>query len=206
MSKKTDLRVRRTRLVLREALINLIIERGFEAITIGDIAKQAMVNRTTFYLHYQDKYELVTSIFKEAVDELSETLGSPQEGPGQVDPESPSETWVNLFAHFSKNARMYQAMLSKSGSPWFVAQMRSYIMDLAWKRLLASQQTPDLCRMPPDVAIMAVANVFIGMITWWLESEQQYPPRQMATWFLRFALYGYYHSLGFDMFLSPGAQ
>jgi AcrR family transcriptional regulator len=46
--KKADLRVRRTQMLLREAFIALIEERGFDAITVGDIAERAMVNRTTF--------------------------------------------------------------------------------------------------------------------------------------------------------------
>ncbi|HLI91215.1 MAG TPA: TetR/AcrR family transcriptional regulator [Ktedonobacteraceae bacterium] len=197
-SKKTDLRVRRTRMVLREALIALIEERGFDAITVGDITERAMVNRTTFYLHYQDKYDLVTSIFREAIDELSRGLGNPQEGPGRVDPEQPPQVWVRLFEHFAAHARMYRAMLGKGGSPWFVANLREYITDLAQKRLQASQQPSSRYRMPSEVAITAISNVFIGMITWWLEGKQQHSPKQMATWFLRFALYGYYHALGFD--------
>ncbi|WP_218103959.1 TetR/AcrR family transcriptional regulator [Thermogemmatispora onikobensis] len=203
MRKKTDLRVRRTQMMLRKALIALIEERGFEAVTVGDIAERAMVNRTTFYLHYQDKYDLVTSIFKEAIDELSQSLGIPQEGPGRVDPEQPPQTWVKLFEHFAEHARMYRALLGQRGSPWFVAQMCEYIADLVHKRLEASRQPFQRYRMPSAIAIAAVSNAFIGMVTWWLEGELQYTPRQMASWFLRFALYGYYHALGFDTFLLP---
>ncbi len=188
---------------LREALIALIEERGFDAITVGDIAERAMVNRTTFYLHYQDKYDLVTSIFREAIDELSKSLGMPQEGPGRVDPEHPPQVWVKLFEHFAEHARMYRTMLGKHGSPWFKAHLYEYIADLAQKRLQASRQLPNLYRMPAEAAIAAVSNVFIGMVIWWLEGEQQHTPKQMATWFLRFALYGYYHALGFDAFLLP---
>ena len=61
-----------------------------------------------------------------------------------------------------------------------------------------SLQLSSRYRMPSEVAITAISNVFIGMITWWLEGKQQHSPKQMATWFLRFALYGYYHALGFD--------
>nr|BBH86446.1 TetR family transcriptional regulator [Thermosporothrix sp. COM3] len=201
--KKADLRVRRTQMVLREALIALIEERGFDAVTVGDLAERAMVNRTTFYLHYQDKYDLVTSIFREAVDELSKSLGTPLEGPGRVDPEHPPQMWVKLFEHFALHARMYRALLSQRGSPWFVAQVCEYVADLAQKRLEASRQPSNRYRMPSEVAIAAISNVFIGMVTRWLEGEQQHTPKQMATWFLSFALYGYYHALGFDAFLSP---
>ena len=58
----TDLRIRRTHKFLQEAIIELINEKGFEAITVGDIAKRAMINRATFYRHYDDKYDLVAKI------------------------------------------------------------------------------------------------------------------------------------------------
>src|SRR5215469_13383088 len=70
-----DLRVRRTRMALQEALIDLIEEKGFDAVTVGDIAERAMVNRTTFYRHYPDKYALVTGIFEEAVNQIFRELG-----------------------------------------------------------------------------------------------------------------------------------
>ena len=51
-----NVRVRRTQKLLREALIELIEERGFEALTIGEITERAMVSRAAFYRNYQDKY------------------------------------------------------------------------------------------------------------------------------------------------------
>lgn len=202
MGKAIDLRVKRTRMALREALVNLIDERGFDAITVGDIAERAMVNRTTFYLHYQDKYDIVTSIFRSAVDELSESLGVPQEGPCRVDPDNPPEVWVKLFDHFAAHAKMYRAMLGKRGSPWFSANMRDYVASLARKRLQESQQARSQCKVPPEAAIWAISDVFIGLVSWWLEEGPSHcSPKQMSTWFLRFALYGYYHALGFDEFI-----
>lgn len=54
-----DLRVRRTRKMLMQALIELTIEKGFAALTVQDIADRAMINRATFYRHYLDKYSLL---------------------------------------------------------------------------------------------------------------------------------------------------
>jgi AcrR family transcriptional regulator len=71
---QTDLRIRRTHLFLQEAMIELITEKGFEAITVGDIAERAMINRATFYRHYQDKYDLVARIFEESADSLVEHM------------------------------------------------------------------------------------------------------------------------------------
>lgn len=76
--KREDPRVIRTRGLLHHALLELMMEKSFEAITIQDIADRATVNRVTFYAHFQDKYDLleysIREIFMERLREhLSET-------------------------------------------------------------------------------------------------------------------------------------
>ena len=67
---ESNLRVRRTKFLLREALIALIEERGFETLTVGALTARAMVSRAAFYRYYQDKYDLVEQFFGEAMSEL----------------------------------------------------------------------------------------------------------------------------------------
>src|SRR6266545_2878599 len=63
-----DLRVRRTRKLLTQALIELTIEKGFAALTVQDIADRAMVNRATFYRHYLDKHDLLDRYMNEVYE------------------------------------------------------------------------------------------------------------------------------------------
>lgn len=60
-----DLRVRRTRKLLQQAFIECTIEKGFAALTVRDITERAMVNRSTFYRHYLDKYDLLEQYLNE---------------------------------------------------------------------------------------------------------------------------------------------
>ncbi len=71
-----NLRVRRTQKLLREALIALIEERGFDALTVGEITERAMVSWAAFYRNYQDKYDLVEQIFDEALHTLISAFGN----------------------------------------------------------------------------------------------------------------------------------
>src|SRR5258707_1618344 len=57
--KHVDVRVRRTRLMLQKAFVELIATKPFQSVTIQDIADRAMVNRATFYDHFTDKYALI---------------------------------------------------------------------------------------------------------------------------------------------------
>jgi AcrR family transcriptional regulator len=66
---KEDPRVTRTRQLLHQALLELMMEKSFQSITIQDIAARATVNRVTFYAHFQDKFALLEFIAREAFKE-----------------------------------------------------------------------------------------------------------------------------------------
>lgn len=74
MDKKTDLRIIKTKKVLFDALISLLEEMPFEEIKISDICDRALINRSTFYSHYQDKYELLSNYIYELKNALTEDL------------------------------------------------------------------------------------------------------------------------------------
>ena len=208
---QTDLRIRRTHHFLQEATIELVTEKGFDAITVGDIAERAMINRATFYRHYQDKYDLVAKIFEEAANHLVEDMKPLHKDidPGEKE-ENLLEIWNQLFEHVAEHARLYRAMLGKNGSSWFAARMREHIIKLMlekerrWKHQVEPSQPIDPA-MPPELPVMQLSHVLIGTIVWWLESEKRYTPRQMATWFYRFAFYGYLAARGYEA-PPPGKQ
>jgi AcrR family transcriptional regulator len=201
---QTDLRIRRTHHFLQEAIIELITEKGFDAITVGDIAERAMINRATFYRHYQDKYDLVVSIFEESSNHLVEHMKTVHKDTDHINSENPPEIWIQVFEHVEENARLYRAMLGKNGSPWFAARMREHTIKLMldkerwWKNQMEPGQRIDPT-MPQELPAMQLSHVLIGTIVWWLESEKCYTPRQIATWFYRFAFYGYLSALGYEV-------
>ena len=75
-----DPRVRRTRQLLREALVSLLGEKSFEAISVHDLAERATVNRVTFYDHYDDKFALLDDLIGESFRELLQTRLAEQTG------------------------------------------------------------------------------------------------------------------------------
>jgi AcrR family transcriptional regulator len=187
MTPSTDnLRVKRTKILLREALIALIEEQGFDALTVGELTKRAMVSRAAFYRNYQDKYDLVEQIFEEAMNTLFEAIG-------ELGQEHPAGVWVQFFEHIAQYDRLYRALLGKKGSPWFVRKMRLRLAELIKERgswefshsPITSTHTarPEHLTHPfsdtfvPDL----VAAMFVDAITWWLEQGQRYTPKELAT-------------------------
>ncbi len=207
---QTDLRIRRTHKFLQEAMIELIAEKGFEAITVGDIAERAMINRATFYRHYQDKYDLVAKIFEETTNHLVENMKPIYKDTGSGTTEHPPEIWIQFFEHVAEYDRLYRALLGKNGSSWFAARMREHTIKIMSERERLWEQPEESGQkiepaVPQDLPVTQLSHVLIGTIVWWLESEKTYTPRQMATWFHRFAFYGYLSALGYEAPL-PGKQ
>ena len=69
-TRKVDPRVKRTRPLLQQAFWELMHEKGFSAISIQDIAERATLNRATFYIHFDDKYQLLDSIVQEQFHQM----------------------------------------------------------------------------------------------------------------------------------------
>jgi AcrR family transcriptional regulator len=175
----SNLRVKRMQKLLREALIDLIEERGFEALTIGELTERAMVSRAAFYRHYQDKYGLVEQIFEEAMQALQSAV---EERRPHQHRQHPPEVWVTFFEHIAAYERLYRALLGSKGSPWFARKMRAALCDLVsmhrhgpgpsadpFVRLFAETLVPDL-----------VSAMLVEAITWWLEQGRPSTPREMA--------------------------
>ncbi len=176
----SNLRIRRTQKLLRDSLIELIEEKGFDALTVGEITGRAMVSRAAFYRNYRDKYDLVEQIFAEAMQALfsavsvSETAHSP-------------DIWVRFFEHIAAFDRLYRALLGRKGSPWFVLKMRSSLVDLVkefwrlvpqWQSAAANPISlyPASDEFVPDL----VATMIVEAITWWLEHGMPYSPEEIA--------------------------
>ena len=74
MEKKKDLRVIKTKKMIYTALVELMKEKTFEEIKVSDICEKALINRSTFYAHYEDKYELLIDFIKDLKEEFSQKL------------------------------------------------------------------------------------------------------------------------------------
>jgi AcrR family transcriptional regulator len=171
-----NLRVRRTQKLLREALIELIEERGFDALTVGEIAERAMVSRAAFYRNYHDKYDLVEQIFAEAMQALLNAVSEPETV------HSP-QIWVRFFDHIAEYERLYRALLGRKGSPWFVLKMRASLVNLLKEFWHLAQGYPATLPIYPDSDEFVpnlVATMLVEAITWWLEQGRPYPPQEIA--------------------------
>lgn len=180
--KKLDPRVVRTRQMLRDALVSLIAEKGFDALTVQDIADRATLNRATFYLHYQDKHELLVKSLHDAIDELIADIGTLNED-GQLVFEGPQRPIKRVFEHVAQHAPFYRVMMGAEGVPSFIAGVRDYIAEITRQWLTMLQPAPEKSLVPLDIVANSLSWSLLGVLLWWLEHDMPHPPEFMAEQF-----------------------
>jgi AcrR family transcriptional regulator len=176
-----DLRVRRTRKLLIQALLELTSEKGFAALTVQNIADRAMVNRATFYRHYLDKHDLLKAYMQEVYELTADQQPLPAASP-DAQADGPPTGIVRMLEHVRQHADFYRVMLGAQGDAAFVARIRRY-SEQRLRSLLPDDATPHKPDSPPrDLCLSYLTHAGIGVLAWWLQAEQPHPPEQIATW------------------------
>lgn len=162
MENKTveDLRVRRTHKLLYNALLGLMEKQPFENITVKQICDLAMVHRTTFYTHFNDKYDLLSRTIRQiAEDELGFSTTTL----------SPPESIKEVFSTASKYKKLFTQLLSEerdSLRSLLRREMAAGIhMHLA-EKMLIENNTTDI-----QITVEAYIGAILGVLNWWIENN-----------------------------------
>ncbi len=181
-----DLRVRRTHKLLWEALMAELSERPFEEITVKDICERAMVHRTTFYKHYEDKYALLEQGMRQMVAALvAEGEHLP---PGAFSVDEPPPYFIRLFEHAAQHQQFYKLMLGGAGSGRFQNLVKKNIAEVVSTKMRQLPPANQHSVVPQTMAVAMHAQFMAGaalsLLAWWLENGMPLTPRQMAQYLL----------------------
>lgn len=121
-----DLRVYKTRMLLKETLVSLIEEKPLRKITIREISERAKINRGTFYLHYLDIYDMVEKLELEVTDKVKEI----------VDNENPLAmnylilpVLGKIIEYFYEEQQFIRALISPNGNPYFLTDIQNIMIE-----------------------------------------------------------------------------
>ena len=183
---KTDRRTARTRRLLRDSLLALILEKGYDAVTIEEITERADLGRTTFYLHYKDKEDLLLKSIEAISDELLAQISN-------------TPPILLVFQHAATHANLYRIILRGEGAYRATYRLQEMISEAA-RNFLVMKRTQENIQVNPEVPIEVFLNYFagslLGLVTWWLEDNMPYPPEEMAAMFQKLFFQGARQVLG----------
>jgi AcrR family transcriptional regulator len=193
-SAPTDRRVRRTRELLRRALLSLVQEKGYDRITVQDILDRADVGRSTFYAHYRDKDDLLRAGFEDIRAALAAERDAAEKGVGRkVEFLQPM---LVVFQHVGRHRDFWESLSRKGGADLVARILRESVSDLVREHFRS--QFPDARgnQTQLEAAIQFVTGACMGLVVWWLEDDHVlYPAEEIHSIFRRLATQGVRRSL-----------
>lgn len=183
-SQKQDRRVKYTKMVLRESLLELLRDQQINQITVKDICERADINRGTFYFHYSDAYDLMEQIEGELIDTIVKTLNRHD---GQYD-----KTYgviMEILDCLAANKELCRILVSGGqGYTTFMQKIMQLAHDqfnLIWEKRFENKKLSGI----------AYLNTFmvsgsIGVIRQWIEEGMEVPRKEIAEVIERMIHYG----------------
>lgn len=190
-----DRRVRRTRRQLRDALLALVMESGYENVTIQQITDRADLSRATFYLHYKEKDELLADSLESLFDELVASLDTSLIDLDWQKPSHQSSSVV--FEHVSLYKDLYTSLFLGDRSVTYVSNRAiNYIADVIEENIkaLLPQDMPSLT--PTHTVAHFAAGAMFALMLQWLDNNMQETPETMAVIYQRMVMPAVIAALG----------
>jgi AcrR family transcriptional regulator len=193
-----DRRIARTRLAIREALVSLIETKGFDALSVRDITETANINRSTFYLHFQDKFDLLEQTEQEIIQDIQAIIL-------QTDSlslanfhltQQPLLVMVQMFEYFQANAALVRAILGIKGDIAFQIQLRKAIEQNLSKIGFFEGINSQNFLLPSEYIITYVIAAHLGVVQIWLKKGCLESPQEMALILSKLSLEGPFRAVG----------
>lgn len=179
MNEKTDLRVIKTKKILFDTLLKLMKTKSFEKIKISDICEEALINRSTFYAHYEDKYELLMGLFEEKKLSLLKEF----EGNENV---SFSKQYLMdllniLIDHIEENKGIYGAILTNNRNGILIDFLIDVIERDVSERLKNSNEIKN-STLPLDIIVKFYAGGLINIGITWITRTEKYSKEELLSY------------------------
>mgnify|MGYP002521532222 FL=1 len=166
--KKQDPRVIHTKYRLQQALIQLLQNKDVKRVTVRELCETAQVHRSTFYMHYQDIYDLLEQVEQNTFDEIQRLAFREQHS---------SNTITTLMQYIQEQADLFQVLFryfNSSSVQTFMQLLRNYFLDI-WREEWNIQDPRVL-----NYRYVWIGSGIIGVIQDWLQAVCQDPPELVA--------------------------
>jgi AcrR family transcriptional regulator len=164
-----DRRVKRTQQLLAKALIELTLEKGYEAVTIREITERADIGYATFFRHYHTKDNLLYEVMEVVLAELMQLLPSSSGTDHAI-------VGTLLFCYVQQHEAVIRVLLSSQGGTLLVQQ----IIEAGSQKILLDNQPLESSEIPMEIAAYHIVSATITLIRWWLEHKMPHPPERMG--------------------------
>jgi AcrR family transcriptional regulator len=175
--------------MLHDALMSLVLKKGYDAVTIKDIVDEANVGRSTFYAHYNSKEELFRSGF-----EKLHTLLVEQQAAARIRNTELAERALGfslaMFEHARDHKDIYHALVRGRGGAIALQRIRQLLLEVVSADLAANLKASPDASIHRELAAQYVVGAFMSVLTWWLDRKARLPSAEIDAVFRRLTLQG----------------
>jgi AcrR family transcriptional regulator len=166
----------RTRQQLKDATLELVMEKGYDEVKVQDIVDRADLGRGTFYVHYRDKQEILWDIIQDGLQ------ASLEEGDRRSQEELGPPGYLGYLITFetaAKHQNLYRVMLGSKGSALITHRVADYLA-AAMQPSIESGAFLHEYALSPEILTQYAIGALMRLTLWWLETPNDYSPREMA--------------------------
>lgn len=195
-----DRRITRTKIAIRDALVFLIEKKGFDNLSVSEIAVRANINRGTFYLHYRDKFELLEQTLNDVIKDVKKIFISSKslKFSDFLDQDRPLPITVEIFEYLKENEALMRVIFGLGGGITFQGKFRKAVEDTLKLGFLGGL-TQENFLVPRQYLISYILYAHFGVIESWLETGCKESPQEMARILSKLTLDGPIRTTGFEL-------
>jgi len=182
---KKDRRTRKTRQLLRSSLLVLLKERRYDDISVQDIIERADIARSTFYVHYADKDDLLTGQYGIFAENLGQQLTARSGEHG-----APGFSSLAWFYHIQAQSDILKVIAKDPAMDMAMKTLRGIIFHSVQSGIQAHPQNGGDGRMPLSLMVEYLTDTLMTLIKWWFKDGMRYTPEQMDDMFRRLVMPG----------------
>ena len=172
-SGRLDRRVKYTKMMLKNSVIELLGEKPIEKVTVKEICERADVNRGTFYSHYSDQYDLYNSIVDELLNGIFERLGDILKAGHQ----SMLKSVTLVYEYIKENSKLAEILLEGRIKYGIDARINEIVESIYLHDIKKSVEN----RIEIDAVYSFIASANLGIIKYWLNSGMKMSVEEMAS-------------------------
>ncbi|KXY76212.1 MULTISPECIES: TetR/AcrR family transcriptional regulator [Bacillus] len=177
---------KKTKQLIQNTFIQILEKKSFESITIGDIAKQAKINRGTFYVHFQDKFELLEHIEQRLFADLGNHIDELQSSYSSTPTfEKRQEHLATaLFSFIEMHSPILKVFLSDHGRAGFHIRFRDTFSEKVRCNLEKNESVNDNLKVPLAYFLSFITSAFLGLIEQWIQNGLDKTPQEMTSLYI----------------------
>jgi AcrR family transcriptional regulator len=179
---KDDRRVKYTRMVLKESFISLLEKKDISQISIKEICEGADINRSTFYAHYTDQYDLLKKIENELLDNINTHIAELGQRTNNANDILLAE---KIFEYIKENAKLCKLLLSERGDFSFQKQIIMLVYDIIISELTDNN---NITKEDAEYVYSFTITGCVGIVQKWLDEGMNKSPRFMAEMVIKLTL------------------